>query len=299
MKNLSQHGPSAAANIHDGAYSFPTSADLNIRAGVAVACRPNQRVEAGGNVGIDIQIFPKRPAKDLAVRELAGADEAQQGSPGVCEPPANAVEIERELPNRVEQLAGSFVQRELAERRLQKDALANLAAAAISTILVVPSAIRSAIRSMATTWMHQGVRRSLSAARSAGACSGIGVSPAYIEPTQLALQWGWGAAGPRKPSFPARCGRRCCPRRAERDIFGGRCPPNISQLRKSTISSANVPLHTHRHNVHRETQSARACLRSRTQTFYTAERPARYRYRHPAPGVQGSATCRPDPQQPA
>jgi hypothetical protein len=82
-----------------------------------VTFRPHKSVEICSNIGMCIQVPPKRPAEDILISRLARPHILKKSTPRLSETAAESLEIEAELHDWVEQLPGSFVQVKLTRRR--------------------------------------------------------------------------------------------------------------------------------------------------------------------------------------
>jgi len=87
-----------------------------------VSSRPDEGIEARGDVRMGVQVLPEWQPEDLVVRGLPCPDVGGEGSPGVGETAADAVEVKAEALRRVAQPLGDFVQHEPAGRRFLKHA---------------------------------------------------------------------------------------------------------------------------------------------------------------------------------
>ena len=111
-----------------------------------------------------LQVVPEGTAEDRVIRRRTGPHSAEQAPPGVRHASAEAFEIEAEMRRRVQQSTGSLVQGEPAGRWFLEHSLADEVpqhpvqgvavradAEASSSIRVIPAAMWSAIRRVATT----------------------------------------------------------------------------------------------------------------------------------------------------
>src|SRR5689334_17416524 len=91
----------------------------------AVSCRAHERVEAGGDLRMGIEIIPESTAENLVISRLARTYRRQQSSPCMRHATANAVEIQTQVDRILQQRLGGVVELELAAHRLFKETLAH------------------------------------------------------------------------------------------------------------------------------------------------------------------------------
>src|SRR5262245_21664662 len=92
-KNLREHRPCAAADVDYTPHTVPATADLELRVGRAMSWRPDEVVETRRDIGIGVQVFPKRQAEDFMVSRLPSTDIIEECSPCVSHATADAVEV--------------------------------------------------------------------------------------------------------------------------------------------------------------------------------------------------------------